>query len=508
MHQLKTGGAPGIKVLLGIDIGTQGAKAILVTPGGNILGQGYHSYAIRRTQEGYAEQDPEGDWWNGCRNAIADAFHKAQVGPESIAAIGISTQTPNVILVDKNGKSIRPAIIWQDRRSAKVATQIVTTLTESHLWSRQHFPLTAHSYLAPLLWLRENEAEAYQKAALKLTTPGYFLFRLTGRNVVDPAVASGTIPLYSLEQNKWDHQICNLFSISPSELPEILPSHTIAAPLLPEAADDLGLCAGTPVMVGTGDSMADLLSAGVFLPGQISFTYGTLFGIVKCIAEPLPDNFCFSHSIDHSYLLYSGVPLAGATLQWFRENFAQPEIIRAQRTGENSYDLLSDLGKFVPPGSEGLLAYPFTEHNGENPETTPGAALIGLNLRHTRGHIYRSLIEGIAYQVRYQLEGLTSSEITEIVAIGGGSKDTLWTQVVSDVVGVSQKIPITRHGAPLADAYLAGWSCGMFSGIEQLRNWINPMMIVNPNEELKLIYQSTYQEYLRLGRLLGILNSA
>jgi xylulokinase len=496
-----------MNVLLGVDIGTQGAKAVLVSPDGDVLGQGRFPYAIKRSQDGYAEQNPERDWWNGCRKAIAAAFHQAQVSPEWISAIGFSAQTPNVVLADKNGISIRPAIIWQDRRSAQIAINIETTLSETQLWSRQHFPLTAHSYLAPLMWLRQNEPEAYQNAALKLTTPGYFLFRLTGRNAVDPAVASGMIPLFSLEQKKWDHRICDLFSIPVADLPEILSSHTIADPLLPEAAEELGLSPGIPVMVGTGDSMADLLSAGVYLPGQAAFTYGTLFGIVKCIPEPMPDAFCFSHSIDHSYLLYSGVPLAGATLHWFRDNFAQPEVERAKKTGENSYDLLSDLGEHVQPGCEGLLAFPFYEHGGKKSETTPGAALVGLNLRHTRGHVYRALIEGIAYEARRQLEGMTGSEITEIAAIGGGSKDTLWTKVISDVLGVSQHIPVLQHGAPLADAYLAGWGCGLFSDIEQIRGWIKTERIVNPTKDHRSLYQNAYQEHLRLGRLLGILNS-
>ena len=507
MRKLVMRKTPGMKVLLGIDIGTQGAKAVLVSQDGDTLGHGRSPYAVKRSRDGYAEQDPERDWWNGCQKAIAAAILQAHVCPEQISAIGFSTQTPNVVLVNKKGISTRPAIIWQDRRSAQIATQIETTLTETNLWSRQHFPLTAHSYLAPLIWLRQNEPESYQKAALKLTTPGYFLFRLTGRNAVDPAIASGMIPLFSLEQNKWDPQICDLFSIPVTDLPEILSSHTIAAPLLSEAADQLGLSPGTPVMVGTGDSMADLLSAGVYMPGQAAFTYGTLFGIVKCIPEPIPDAFCFSHSIDHSYLLYSGVPLAGATLHWFRENFAQSEEKRAKKTGENSYDLLSDLGKHIEPGCEGLVAFPFTEHNGRKPETTPGAALVGLNLRHTRGHVYRALIEGIAFEIRRQLEGMTGSEIKEIAAIGGGSKDALWTQVVSDILGISQQIPNLRLGAPLADAYLAGWGCGIFSDIQRLKNWIKPVMVVNPNKDYQSIYQNAYQEYLRMGKLLGIFNS-
>ena len=253
--------------------------------------------------------------------------------------------------------------------------------------------------------------------------------------------------------------------------------------------------------------MADLLSAGVFVPGQVAFTYGTLFGIVKCISDPLPDGFCLSHSIDHSYLLYSGVPLAGSTLSWFREIFGKTEQKRADKSGENPYDLLSELGKNVPAGSEGLLAYPFTEHTGKNQETTPGAALVGLNLRHTRGHIYRSFIEGIAYEVRRQLEGMTGPQVTEIAAVGGGTKDVLWAQIVSDVIGIAQHIPKMRYGAPLADAYLAGWGCGMFSEIDQLREWIKPMIIINPNTDYQIIYQDAYHEYLRLGKLLGILST-
>jgi sugar (pentulose or hexulose) kinase len=498
----------GAKLLLGIDVGTRGAKAILVTTAGNVLGNGYCAYKIKRPNEGYAEQDPEGDWWNGCRNAISEALHQAQVSPGDISALGFSTQTSNVVLVDKNGKSIRPSIIWQDRRSSRIAGQIRCTLSEAHLWTRKKFPLTAHSYLAPLLWLRQNEPEAYQNAALRLTTPGYILYRLTGRNAVDPAVASGMIPLYSLEQQGWDRRVCNLFSIPINDLPDLLSCHEIAGYLLPDAAAALGLPVNIPVIVGTGDSMADLLSAGVFSSGQVAFTYGTLFGIVKCEPNPVSDGFCLSHAIDNSYLLYSGVPLAGSTLNWFYENIGRPELTRAEKSGENPYDILSELGSTVPPGSEGLLAFPFTEHTATDTESTPGAALVGLNLRHTRGHIYRSFIEGIAYEVRRQYEGMAGAQVDMITAIGGGARDVLWTQITSDVIGVAQRIPKLRQGAPLADAYLAGWGCGLFSGIEGLAEWIKPMVIVDPNASNREIYENAYHEYLRLGTTLGILNTA
>jgi xylulokinase len=491
--------------LLGFDVGTQGAKALLVRADGLVLGQGYSSYSTDRPREGYAEQDPEQTWWTGCQKAIAEAVNQAHIDVACITAIGFSSQTSNIVLLDKKGAPLRPAIIWQDQRSADVAEQINKMLTDAGFWTRRHFPLTAHSYLAPLLWLRENESEAFGNAVWRLTTSEYILFRLTGRKAVDPAVASGMLPLYSLEGNGWDRRICDLLSIPKEDLPEILPPHSMAGTLLPRAAEQLGLPSGIPVMVGTADSMADLLSAGVFSPGQTAFTYGTLLGIAKCLPGLLPDFFCFRHSIDHSYLLFGGVPLAGATLNWFRENLAQAEQVRAKESGESAYDLLSLLGQAIPPGCDGLFSYPFSEPDGRETATNPGAAVLGLNLRHTRGHLYRSMIEGIAFDVRRQLEEMAGPTVTEITAIGGGTRDALWTQVMSDVLGMVQHIPTIHHGAPLGDAFLAGWGCGIFSDIEQIQNWLRPMKVVRPNKDSELVYQKMYDKYLRMGESLGII---
>jgi xylulokinase len=489
-------------VFLGVDIGTQGVKVVLISSSGDVLGQGQSSYSIKRSQEGFAEQDPEGDWWNGCKKSIAAALKISHVRPNQIAGMGLSSQTPNVVLVDRRGISTRPAIIWQDKRSSLIATQLEKKLSDAQIWSRQHFPLTAHSFLAPLIWLRENESANYQRAFLRLTTQGYFLNRLTGKFAVDPAVACGMLPLFSLKKNSWDPRVCDLFSIPIEDLPVIIPSHEVVGFLLPKAARDLGLNSGTPVVTGTGDTMADLLSAGVYLPGQSAFTYGTLFGIVRCISEPVQTAFCFPHAIENSYLLFSGVPLAGATLNWFRDNFAQYESEQAQRTGQNPYDLLSRLGEQVPAGCQGLLCIPFDEQYEKHQASTAGAAFVGLNLSHHRGHMYRALIEGIAYEARIQLERMNNLEIEEITAIGGGSKDTLWTQVISDVTGIRQRIPFFQYGAPLGDAFLAGWGCGCFSDIKQLGNWKKPPRIVTPNEDHQLIYKTTFQNYLQLKRKL------
>jgi len=496
---------PHSPLLLGIDIGTGGAKAALVTPEGEVVGKGYSHYLVNRPAEGYAEQDPEADWWQGCGKAVSSALLDAKANPHQIIALGCSAQTPNVALIDREGQALRPAIIWQDTRSVSVAERLNTALVEAGIWSNHHPPLTAHSFGAPLLWLRENEPGRCKQAHLCLTTPGYLHYRLVGNTAVDRAIASGMLPFYSLYLGDWDHRVCAALSVDCDELPQISHSNMVLGALLPRAAEELGLPDGIPVVVGTADSMADLLSAGVISPGHAAFTYGTLFGLMKCIDKPIPDSFCFAHAIEGVYLLCGGIPLAGATLGWFRDQLALVEQERAENSGENVYDLLNALAESIPPNSEGLLALPFSDQPASDGHFPIGAALVGMGLRHTRGHIYRAFLEGIAYEARRQLERMPGPPIEEAVAMGGGSQNRLWMQIVSDVTGVKQRIPLHYHGAPVGAAYLAGWGVGLFDGLEQLTaHWLGHEETITPDTRNSEIYQEGYSCYMAVRSRLGI----
>lgn len=485
-------------LLLGVDVGTQGAKAALVTPDGELLGQGYRSYRVTQPKAGFAEQFPEADWWVGCRDAIAAALDNASARPSQVVAMGCSAQSPNVVLVDTAGVSLRPAIIWQDMRSAGVATRVDLALRRSGIWSARHPPLTAQSFASSLLWLRENEPELFRQAHLKLTTLGYLLYRLTGKHVIDRATASGMMPFYALDQGQWDPKVCSLLSIDTQELPAVVSSHTVVGSLLAKAAAELGLPPDVPVVAGTGDTMADLVGAGVVRAGQTAFTYGTIFTIMQCLSSPIPDAFCFAHSIDGIYLLVGGVPLAGASLRWFVNEFAQGERDLAAERGESIYALLCELGTQIPAGSGGLLALPCFGHPDAETDLPSGAALLGLRLSHTRGHVYRAILEGIAYEVRRQLDRMAQMSSREVLATGGGSQDPLWTQITSDVTGLVQSCSTVPHGAPVGVAYLAGCGVGILDGLDQLTSsWVTRGRRVVPDPKRGGAYEIGYRRYLR-----------
>ncbi len=484
-------------LLLGLDVGTQGAKAVLVTPMGNVLGQGHSAYPVIRNQPAAAEQHPEKHWWQASRAAIATCLAQAGVAANRIAAIGCSAMGSNIALIDARGESLRPAVIWQDTRSSQVADRIDQTLRREGVWSQDHPPVTAHSFAAPWLWLRENEPETFARADLKLTTLGYLLHRLVGRHVVDRATASGMLPLYSLENDQWDETVCALLSIPMDELPEVVPSHTVVGSLTRGAALDLDLEPGIPVVAGTGDTMADLLSAGVVCQGQAAFTYGTIFTIMVALQAPPPDSFCFAHAIKGIYLLAGGVPAAGAALNWFRETFAQSERDQAELGGEAVYARLAQLAQAVPPRCEGLTVLPLFGQLSTERQLHAGAALLGLQHTHTREHIYRALIESLAYEVRRQLSRLSAPEVEDVIAIGGGIQNDLWTQTVSDVTGLRQSVATQSHGAPLGAAYLAGWGVGLFRSPDRLiDSWLGTRRTIIPDPERREIYGSFYPRYL------------
>jgi xylulokinase len=484
------------KILLGLDIGTQGAKGVLINSSGQIVSSKYRSYRTYHPAPGWAEQDPE-DWWQAIVWICRELGRKGSVQPSQIAAVGCCAQAPDVILADSKGHPIRNAIIWEDRRSVGESESLKQKCI--HLGRSEAVDsISPQSFAPPFMWLINNEPEAIERAAVALPAPTYLLYRLTGATVVDEANALGMRPFYDPHLNSWDTTFCKALGVPLALFPDrITTAREIVGNVSETAAEETGLLPGTPVITGMGDMTAEMISVGLVEDGQMAFVYATIFALLKCIKKPSPDALAIPHAFPGRWLQGDGVVTSGALTQWFRNQFAANELEAESTGGINAYQRLAVQSKQIPPGSGGLLFLPF--FSGDTRilrNSLSGGSILGLTLSHSRMHIYRAMLEGIAYEVRRLLGRFTP--LPDVIrAMGGGTRNMVWTQIISDVTGLQQQVATLTSGAPLGAAYLAGMSVGLIENINPLVQFIeSESHIVRPIPSNQLVYEEGFRKYL------------
>ncbi|MCC7355917.1 MAG: hypothetical protein IT330_19430 [Anaerolineae bacterium] len=467
-------------LLLGIDIGTQGTKGLLLTLEGEARAEFYEPLEVMRGRPGQAEQDPETAWWGSLCRATRALLAESGAAATEVAAVGVSAMTPNVALLDAEGRALRPALLYCDRRVP---------------WEEEEKPETAwaagirpSTVAARLLWAQRHEPEIWAQVRHALTTTSYAVWRLTGRLTIDRATAHGYNELYTRAAGKWEAAYCESLGLRAGLFPpDVLGSTDVAGEVTAEAAAATGLAPGTPVIAGTADAFAEMVSAGVVAEDDACFLYGTFVALIVARKRKGPEE-SFIHCLEGLSFGGAGLQAGGALVRWFRDTFAQAEAAAEEAGGPSAYAALDALAENVPAGSEGLLVLP----RWEGP---PGGALLGLTLAHGRAHLYRALLEGIAFEVRRQMEdeGLRPAGM---VAAGGGSQSHLWTQIVSDVTGIGQHCLARPLGAPLGAAYLAGLGVGLLEGFAPLRHrWLRFGREVYPQAAVRAAYDAAYRAY-------------
>lgn len=484
-------------LLLGVDIGTQGAKGILCDLGGNVLASDYREHTISSPHPGWAEHDADRIWWRAFMALSEDLLKETGVEPARIAAVGVSAFVPSMLAVDSRGRPLRTAILYTDRRAEQEVEQIVTLMTAEGYSEEEIRTIALASPISQYLWLRNNEPDAFRKTAKIAQCQNYLVYRLTGRWFIDHAMKRSYHPLYDAQLDGWSAERARLLDLQTNVLPdEIAWATQIAGKVHQQAASETRLLQGTPVAVGTADSFAEMVGAGVVHEGAAAAIYGSFTAILIGRERPVNAYHGF-HCLPGLYFSGAAAPTGAALTRWFRDQFGQAEIAGEQSTGESAYQFLEQLAANIPPGCEGLIALPyFTGEKGRlHPQLNQGA-LIGLTTCHTRGHLYRALLEGIAYELRYQLSA--SGEIpAEMNAVGGGSQSKVWTQIMSDVLGNRQHILATSHGAALGDAYLAGMAAGIFKDTSALRyEWIRTSHTIESDPQARDIYNAMFEAYM------------
>jgi xylulokinase len=449
-------------VVLGIDVSTTATKAILVDGSGVVVGIGSAEYPFSQPQPLWSEQDPR-LWWNGTVAAVGRALDAAGLGGTAIEAIGLTGQMHGLVLVGDDDEALRPAILWNDQRTAAECDAIRAAVGPERL-----VRITGNDALtgftAPkLLWVRDHEPDVWARVRHVLLPKDYVRLRLTGGYAMDKGGGSGTI-LFDLAARGWSTEMLDALAIDPAWMPPTFEGPEVTGRLDAGAAARLGLAAGTPVMAGGGDQQANAVGVGAVASGRVALSLGTS-GVVfattdRPLYEPAGRVHAFCHAVPGRWHMMSVMLSAAGSLRWLRDAVAP---------GTAFGDLAGEAAE-VPVGSGGLLFLPYLSgERSPHPDPLARGAFVGLTLAHDRRHLTRAVMEGVVFGLRDGLDLMVEAGMpapTQIRASGGGTASPLWCQVLADVLESEIATVSTTEGAAYGAALLAAAGAGWYPTVE------------------------------------------
>jgi xylulokinase len=458
---------------LGIDVGTGGTRALIMDEAGHVVASATEEHsAFASPQIGWAEQRPE-DWWRACGVAVRKALSQANLNAERIACVGFSGQMHGAVMLDAADAVVRPALIWCDVRTEKQCIELTQKIGAERLIQLTCNPALPNFTLTKFLWVRENEPANWQRVHSVMLPKDYVRFRLTGERAIDVADASGTL-LLDVAKRCWSSEVLQAAGIDASMLPQLYESQDVCGKVSAAGAAATGLKAGTLVAAGAGDQAAGATGMGIVAPGAVSATIGTSGVVFAATDRPALDSrgrlHTFCHAVPGRWHVMGVTQAAGLSLRWFRDQFGS-----GAADGRDPYDRLTDEAAATPPGSDGLLWAPYLM--GERtPHLDPNArgALIGLTASHTRGHVIRAILEGVAFSLKDSLTLFAEmgAPVSRIRLGGGGARSPLWRQIQADVYGREVEIVEAEEGAAYGAAILAGVGAGRWSTVDAACNEI------------------------------------
>lgn len=462
-----------VGAVLGIDIGTSGTKTLAVSESGEILASATAVYPCDYPKPGWSEQDPE-YWWGATIRTIKEVMSRGNLKAGDVTGIGLSGQMHGSVFLDGEGRVIRPALLWNDQRTAAECAEIEARAGGREALIRMVANPALTGFTAPkILWLRNHEPENYERTRMILLPKDYIRYRLSGTFATEVSDASGTL-LLDVANRRWSGELLEALGIDAGLLPDCGESPEVSAVVGGIGATETGLAAGTPIVGGGGDQPAGAVGNGIVRAGVVSATMGTSGVVFAHTSEPGFDPLgrlqrgC--HAVPGAWHVMGVVLAAGGSFQWFRNQMGEAEVALAQQRGIDPYVLLANEAAKVGPGAEGLFFLPYL--TGERtPHFDPDAkgAWIGLTVRHSRAHLIRSLLEGATYAMRDSLELIREmkAEIAEIRLSGGGARNPLWRQIQADIYGHDVRTVNSSEGPAFGAALLAMVGTGSKSSVEE-----------------------------------------
>ena len=477
--------------VLGIDVSTTATKAVLIDETGSVLGVAASEYGFDVPRPLWSEQDPR-LWWDGTVAAIGSVLASTDVPGGDVVAIGLTGQMHGLVLLDERDAVLRPAILWNDQRTAAACDEIRATIGRDRL-----IAITGNDALtgftAPkLVWVRDVEPDVWRRAAHVLLPKDFVRLQLTGDHAIDKADGAGTI-LFDLAARDWSDEVVDALRIDRSWLPPTFEGPTVTGVVTTAAAMATGLRAGTPVVAGGGDQAANAVGLGAVEPGVPALSLGTS-GVIfaptdRPIVEPGGRVHAFCHAVPGRWHLMSVMLSAAGSLRWFRDTLAPGE----------PYGALTDAAGEIDPGSDGLLFLPYlTGERTPHPDPLARGAFVGLTVGHDRRHLTRAVLEGVAFGLRDGLDLMVAAGMpppTRIRASGGGTASPVWRQILADVLGVELATVATAEGAAFGAGILAAVGAGWHPTVEAAAGaWIDATVAAAPGPNAA-IYRDRHAVY-------------
>ncbi|CAN5592202.1 xylulokinase [soil metagenome] len=481
--------------VLGIDVSTTATKALLIDSHGQVIAAASRGYSYVVPQSLWSEQHPD-LWWEAACKAIREVIEVSGIDPGGIDAVGLTGQMHGLVLLDGACEVLRPAILWNDGRTSRECDLIRDRIGRSRL-----LELTGNDALtgftAPkILWVKENEPDVFSRARHVLLPKDFLRYKLTREMATDKAGAAGTL-LFDLAQRDWSPEVLEALDIPRPWLPDTFEGPETTGVISAVAAAETGLAAGTPVVAGGGDQAAGAVGVGAVTEGVVSLVLGTS-GVVfatsnEARTEPEGRLHAFCHAIPDRWHMMGVMLSAAGSLRWYRDAFA-PEV---------SYDALLAEAVDVPPGSDGLIFLPYlTGERTPHPDPFARGAFVGLTVGHSRRHLTRAVLEGVAFGLRDSFDLMSNAGLppaTEVRISGGGFRNSLWRQIITDVLDTELVSVNTTEGAALGAALLAGVGTGFWSDVgAACDSCIRPSERTTPHEAAVTRYQEPHEQFQSL----------
>ena len=470
-------------VLLGVDIGTSSTKGVITHADGTVLATAERTHKTEFPRPGFVEHDPEGMWWKDFSEITKELLPQADGPVVGVSVSGIGATT---LPADANGEPLRHAILYGiDTRAGEEIDELIARYGADAIVERSLSRISHQSIGPKLMWLQRHEPQVWRSTKQLLMANSFIVERLTGEYTLDSISASFCIPMFDPRTRRWVDEWCD--DVAPGlKLPRVIEPWEEAGRINDRGAALTGLPEGIPVCAGTIDAFVESASIGVKDPGDVMLTYGTTMGIAGVVNEPRPSNTLNSTPgvFPGTYILIGPTATSGALTNWIRAV-----------SGDKPFEELISEALATRPGANGLVALPYFA--GERTpiwDADARGVIIGLTMSHTRGHLYRALLEATAYSARSILDaiGAAGVKMERIVAVGGGTKGGLWTQIVSDVTGLRQELSKETMGACYGDALFAARAAGL---VDDDTVWASPAETVEPNPEYRDVYDRLYTIY-------------
>ena len=488
--------------LAGIDIGCGGAKACIIDDEGKVIGYGFREHTITVSNGNWSETSPDEYWGNIC-SIFQEIISKSGIDVSCVRGVSVSSAVPAVVMVDGDGRVINKAYNFLDTRAASAIESLREIVGPKRCFDVSGFDIEEQSIIADLMWEKKHRPKDYARIHKALTPDGYVTYRLTGRMLCNYSGATFYGAPFDIRRKRFDSMMLSELGIDEGILPEVIPCEEIIGEITPEASRLTGLKAGTPVIAGTVDAFAGWLGGGATEPGETQLNLGTAAVLGVILEKP---NFiehiwnCI-YPVDsrNNYVIFGSTTTGGYMMRYLRDNFSRYEKYVEKTGNYDAYDLLNLEAEKVKPGADGLIALPHLM-GARTPECNPRArgVLFGLDMNHTKGHMVRAMMEGVAYSSYKQYSAMLANGIVTkgpIVMNEGGAKSRLWRRIFTDVFGHPTVLLERRTGAPYGNAILAGVCTGVLPGFHVAKQWADYTDYMEPNPKVHAQYMDYFELY-------------